>query len=242
VLAGKLLHHRSTREDNARAQEMLNRAIELDARYAHAHAWRACVLGQCWVHEWCEDRDAIWAEVVAELDTALGLDDNDSDVHRILAAVNLVGGDFDQMMYHQERAISLNPNDDLIVVQQGEILSWLGRAQEGIEWIEKAMRLNPYHPERYWNHLGRAHFVARNYEKAAESFRRITKPDHTHHAFLAACYARLPDMTAAEAHVREVLNRSPDFRIESYRETLHYRYEEDFEHHIESLRKAGLPD
>ena len=46
LLAGKVLHHRSTREDNAEAQRVLERAIALDPKYAHAHAWRACVLGQ----------------------------------------------------------------------------------------------------------------------------------------------------------------------------------------------------
>ena len=44
VLAGKLLHHRSTRADNEEALRMLERAIALDPGYAHAHAWKACVL------------------------------------------------------------------------------------------------------------------------------------------------------------------------------------------------------
>ena len=60
VLAGKVLHHRSTREDNAEAQRLLDRAIALDPKYAHAHAWKACVLGQTWVYGWCEDREATW--------------------------------------------------------------------------------------------------------------------------------------------------------------------------------------
>ena len=38
VLAGKLLHHRSTRADNEEALRMLERAIALDPGYAHAHA------------------------------------------------------------------------------------------------------------------------------------------------------------------------------------------------------------
>jgi hypothetical protein len=42
-----------------------------------------------------------------------------SDVHRILAAVNLMRGDHEQASYHQSRALQLDPNDDLIVVQQG---------------------------------------------------------------------------------------------------------------------------
>ena len=96
VLAGKVLHHRSTREDNAEAQRLLDRALALDPNYAHAHAWKACVLGQTWVYGWCEDRDATWEQVVAELEIALALDDNDSDVHRILAAVNLMRDDHDK--------------------------------------------------------------------------------------------------------------------------------------------------
>ena len=60
VLAGKVLHHRSTRDDNAEALAMLDRAVALDPNYAHAHAWRACVLGQSWVNGWCADRDATW--------------------------------------------------------------------------------------------------------------------------------------------------------------------------------------
>ena len=89
VLAGKVLHHRSTPKDNAEAQRLLERALALDADYAHAHAWKACVLGQTWVNGWCADREGTWDRVVAELGIALALDDHDSDVHRILAAVSL---------------------------------------------------------------------------------------------------------------------------------------------------------
>jgi adenylate cyclase len=241
VLAGKVLHHRSTREDNAEAQRLLERAIALDPKYAHAHAWNACVLGQTWVNGWCEDRDATWDRVVAELEVALALDDNDSDVHRILAAVSLARGDHEKARYHQERALGLNPNNDLIVVQQGELLTWLGRPEDGIEWIRKAMRLNPHHPERFWNHLGRAYFVARRYAEAIEAFSRITRPDHTHHAFLAAALAQMGDRTAAAAHAAQVVRREPEFCVERYLATLHYAQEVDREHHREALLKGGLP-
>jgi adenylate cyclase len=241
VLAGKLLHHRSNRADNEAALRMLDRAVALDPNYAHAHAWRACVLGQAWVNGYCQDRDATWKEVVRELEIALDLDSNDSDVHRILAAVNLTGKEHDKAVFHQERALTLNPNDDLIVVQQGEVLTWLGRPEEGIPWIEKAMRLNPYHPERFWNHLGRAHFVAGHYADAIAAFSRITAPDHLHHAFLAACHAELGNEAAARTHVAEVLKREPAFCIENYLKTLHYKRAEDLEHHRAALIKAGLP-
>ena len=65
VLAAKVLHHRSTRDDNAQAQHLLDRALALDPNYAHAHAWKACVLGQTWVYNWCADRDATFRQVAS---------------------------------------------------------------------------------------------------------------------------------------------------------------------------------
>ena len=86
ALTAKVRHHRATRDDNAEAQRLLDRAIELDPNYAHAHAWKACVLGQAWTYGWCADVEATLQEIERELGIALTLDDNDSDVHRILAA------------------------------------------------------------------------------------------------------------------------------------------------------------
>ncbi|HEX2114966.1 MAG TPA: adenylate/guanylate cyclase domain-containing protein [Alphaproteobacteria bacterium] len=241
VLAAKVLHHRSARADNAEAVRLIDRAISLDPKYAHAHAWRACILGQGWVYGWCADRDATFNEVAEELQIALALDENDSDVHRILAAVNVARDDLDAAMYHQERAIALNPNNDLIVVQQGEILTWLGRPDEGIAWIQKAMRLNPHHPERFWNHLGRAYYVARRYADAVSAFKRIGRPDHTHYAFLAAASAESGEEAAAQTYAREVLRREPTFSVEAYLATQHYGDQSDREHHRQGLLKAGLP-
>ncbi len=241
VLTGKVLHHWSNRDANAEALRMLNHAIELDPNYAHAHAWKACVTGQAWLHKWCEDAEASVQVIAAELQTALALDDNDADVHRILAALKLNFREYDKSAYHQERALSLNPNSDLIVVQQGELLTWLGRPEEGIEWVRRAMRLNPYHPERFWGHLGRAQYSARNYAEAIQSFSKLTAPDHTHHAFLAASAAQVGDLTAAAAHARAVLQRQPTFTVEGYLGTLHYQQPADAAHLREGLRKAGLP-
>lgn len=240
VLTAKVLHHRSNRSSNAEAQQLIEKAIALDPKYAHAHAWRACILGQQWAWGWCDDRSALEKLILGELETALALDENDSDVHRILAAIWIIYRDLDKATFHEDRALALNPNDDLIVVQKGEILTWLGQADEGIVWIRRAMSLNPFHPARFWSHLGRACFVARRYGDAIDAFRNVTLGDVTSLGLVAGANAMRGDLDGARPHVAEILKRAPDFSAAAHVQTLHYQQEGDRVHHRDALVAAGL--
>ncbi len=93
------------------------------------------------------------------------------------------------------------------------------------------MRLNPYHPERFWNHLGRTYFIARRYSEAIAAFHKISSPDHDHHAFLAAANDEMGDQAAAGAHVAQALAQQPDFSIALYLETMRYARDEERNHH-----------
>jgi adenylate cyclase len=104
------------------------------------------------------------------------------------------------------------------------------------------MRLNPFHPPRFWNHLGRAYFVARRYAEAVDAFKRIGAPDQFHHAFLAACHAKLGDTAAAGMHAKEALGRNPAFSWSAtLAPILYYKRDGDVAHHREAVVKAGLP-
>lgn len=239
TLAAKVLHHKSTREDNAKAIVLIDRALMLDADYAHAHAWRGCILGQVYSNGWAEDPEATFKEVMAALDRAIALDDNDADVHRILAAVSIVRNDFTRARYHQDRALVLNPNYDLVVVQMGELFTWLGQSEEGVDWIRKAMKLNPHHPARFWSHLGKAYFVGRQYGQAIEAFMHMSNLEALQHGFLAASYAWLGDKTAAGAHLGRMRDLNGTLDLEQFLATMHFAREQDLEHLRDGLRSAG---
>jgi len=240
TLAAKVLHHKSTREDNVEALVLIDRALALDPDYAHAHAWRGCILGQGYSNGWTKEPEAIFKEVMVELDRAVALDDNDADVHRILAAISILRDDFTQARYHQDRALALNPNYDLVVVQMGELFTWLGQCEEGVAWIRRAMKLNPHHPARFWSHLGKACFVGRQYGQAIEAFMHMSNLDTLQHGFLAASYAWLGDKTAASAHIGRMRELDAALDLERFLATMHFAREQDLQHLREGLQIAGL--
>ncbi|WP_027245616.1 adenylate/guanylate cyclase domain-containing protein [Leisingera daeponensis] len=240
VLAAKVLHHRSTAEDNAKAMGLIDRAVELDPEFAHAHAWRGCIRGQAWGYGWCADPEAMLQLALESIQKAASMDDNDADVHRLMAAVSILQENLDQAQYHQERALSLNPNYDLVVVQMGELLTWQGRPEEGAEWIRKAMRLNPHFPVRFWSHLGKAHFTARLYEEALTDFKRLPSMDAVQTALAAACHSWLGNTQQAQDCVAQIRAMQPDATAEGLLAGLHYGRKEDAAHFTDGLRKAGL--
>ncbi len=241
LLMAKVLHHRSSRDDNAKALGLVNRAIALDPEYAHAHVWRACILAQGWGYGWCDDKEATFALVQESSQRAAQFDDNDADIHRVLAAIDIMDHKFTRSQFHQERALTLNPNYDLVVVQMGELHTWCGDAAKGVEWITKAMRLNPHHPLRFWSHLGKAHFTGKDYRAALQAFDHLPSMDAAQHAFVTACHGWLQDHQAAASQMEQLHAQNPDFNMETLLATLHYQHEADLQHLCAGLQKAGWP-
>ena len=243
VLAAKVLHHKSNHLDNAEASKLLERAIVLDPNYAHAYAWRACVFGQALTYGWSNrDIDEALAEVQNDLDKAQALDENDADIHRVLAAIHIARNNLDQAQHHQHKAHRLNPNYDIVVVQSGELLTWQGRPEEGIELIQQAMELNPLHPPRFWGHLARAHYTAKRYAEAISATGHIESPDMLQLAFLAASHARGGDHVQAEHCVQLAMRQNSDLTISNLMTLQHYAREEDIQHFRDGLLKAGFTD
>jgi len=168
---------------------------------------------------------------------ALSLDENDSDVHRVLAAINLsLNRDHDKALYHQERALALNPNDDLIVVQR-EVTARQTKVSNG---SRRRCASTPIIPSAS-GAISAAPISSRGATPRRSRRFSISRPDHSHLAFLAACHAQIGDAAAAQGAAQEVLQRAPEFSIERFIATQHYKRESDREHHRAALLKAQLP-
>jgi TolB-like protein len=239
VLRGKDLHHRHTPEDCVRSIEMFERAIERDPDYAVAHAWLACCLGQAMALD-IDDREKLLSRAEAEVGRARQLDEDESECHRILAQININRRDLPKARSHQERALFLNPNDDRSVCAMGTILTLWGEAEEGERLVRRSMRLNPYHEEHYWFHLGRALFHLGRDAEALEALDGVTRPKLREWVYRAAAAAGLgePDLVRREAE--NLRDQAPGFDPPQYAETVPYRLPRDRDRLLDALTAAGL--
>jgi adenylate cyclase len=241
LLAGRIHHHRATKQDNAAALALLSKAIDLDPRFAEAYAWKACALGQAIEHGFSEDLETMEEEAIAAIGAALSIDENNAECHRLLCEVIMEQHQLDQAKIHGDRALAMNPNDPRVVAQQGEFLTWLGRPEEGIEWIRKADRLDPLDIDARAHLLGRALYGCRRYAEAIDAYRQKTAPRYGHLAELAACYAQIDRLADAQDQAAAVLRLRPTFSIDRYLSVLSYREPADRDHLKDGLTKAGLP-
>ena len=239
LLRGKDHHHRFTADDCAMCIDMFGRAIEKDPTYAVAHAWLACGLGQAMF--WGLDERAKLvdrSQVAAE--RGLELDENESECHRILAQVFLTRGDLRRSLHHQERALFLNPNDDRSVCSMGEILTFAGHPKEAEEWVRQSLRLNPYHPQRYWTHLARALFHLERFDESLSVFGQIGRPRIDDLAYSVAASIRIGESSNMERTIKALVIAFPDFDAASFVDGLPYERVQDRDLVLCALEAADL--
>ncbi len=239
LLRGKDHHHRFTSGDCATCIDMFSRAIEKDPTYAVAHAWLACGLGQAMV--WGLDEHAKLVDrSQAAAERGLELDENESECHRVLAQVFLTRGDLRRSLHHQERALFLNPNDDRSVCSMGEILTLAGRPKEAEEWVRQSLRLNPYHPQRYWTHLARALFHLERFDESLSVFDKIGRPRIDDLAYSVAASIRIGEPSNIERTINALVIAFPDFDAASFVDGLPYERAQDRGLVLSALEAADL--
>ncbi|HKA53504.1 MAG TPA: hypothetical protein VKJ47_07560 [Candidatus Binatia bacterium] len=94
-----------------------------------------------------------------------------------------------QALTEAEQASPRNPNNADSYVWLARILGYVGRAEEVIELVHKAMRLNPHYPPLYILSLGLAYHYAWQNEEAIATFKRYLSynPDHISAHLASAC-------------------------------------------------------
>ena len=233
-----------TRENNIRARQAYEKAIELDPIFTRAYAGLALSYVIEWFNYWGDPVDPPLDHALEYAAKAVSLDNTDSKAQLMLGLVYEEKGEYEEAKVHLERALELNPNDADAFVFMGVFLQTTGKPREARDSYLKAMRLNPYYPAWYDWKLGSAYYAMRQHENALIPLKKaLNRNPKLRHArlTLAATYVQLDRIEEARRQVNNLLADHPDASI---KQELQWQFTsvEERENWLELLRRAGLPE
>ncbi len=240
-LRGRNIWFRFTKEANAQARNLYEKAIELDPNWGRPYGYMA------WVHVndvrfgWSEDPKKTMELALKTARKAYELNPDDYETHWTLGFVYLHLQDFELALREYERALALNSNDADFLAEMAIGLTLMGRPKQAIAQFKKAMRMNPRHPSWYWGALGYAFYEEGRYKEALATLKQDNNPFFTVHRTLAAVYVRLGRLEEARAEVSKMLKKNPHYTLKSEKHRP-YKDETRRERLISDLRKAGVPE
>lgn len=239
---------RFTRHDNLTAQRLLVQAIELDPRQATYQSILAASYMIDALYGWSDTREVTLQHALQVAERALALDDQDSQVIRVVGLIHFFSKDHDMARHFYERAVASNPLDAENRALFGAALGVAGEYEAAVKEFRTAMRLSPrdMHMATWFNYLAIAAFVDGQDKEAAEWAQKTIRSNPQFpggYRTLAAASGQLGKIEKAQSAGTKLLELLPHITIAQLRESIPYfQNPEDFERYLSGLRVAGIPE
>src|SRR6516164_4983733 len=122
VLRGRDSFSHATSDDNDRASELFQRAIDLDPNYAEAYAALGGSYYEAVISGWSQFREDDLERAKTLAQKALALDPTTTRAYRVLSNIDLFSKRYDLALEQTDRALEINPSDADNYAQRGSIL------------------------------------------------------------------------------------------------------------------------
>jgi adenylate cyclase len=230
-----------------RALSFYQKAIDLDPKFANAHAGIARIA----VDVWRNDYNFLWSAAIARkiaydaAGEALKLDPSNARAHVVLAFLQWVDGRDAEALDSANTAIAMQPNDAEAFGNLALILAHTGKRSEAVSAIDKALRLDPSPAPGFKLLAGIVLYVSGADQRAIPliegALTGLPKAEPARE-YLAAAYANLGQPERARQEVALLLSLFPEANVNYYRYLYDYWESADLERHLSALKAAGLPD
>jgi len=167
---------RTTEKDYVKAVSYFEKAIELDPNYGRAYA--ALTLTYWNAANRFGDIKAITsrrARLRARKILQMAMRKPTSIAYQAASEIDLIDRRWQEAIANAKEAIDLDSNNAGAHLVMGRALIFCGKPAEGVEYIKRAMRLDPHYPALPWAFLGFAYFCMGQYEEAATLLERSSK-------------------------------------------------------------------
>lgn len=239
------LVNKMERRQNAEARALLRRAIEMEPRYARAHALLAWAVWWQTLCLWGDDSAAGYRQAAEHARDALALDPGDPWARMISGLSLSTAGQHERALEELRMALSLNPSFALGHMAHGWALLRAGRFDEAIAETGRALRMSPLDSFSgfYTSVHGLALLAARRFDEALPFLRASVAAfaDYPgHYNTLISCCGHLGRIEEAREFLAIRDRMTPSLRLGLVRQHMdRFAHREVF---IEGLRKAGIPD
>jgi adenylate cyclase len=239
ILEAGVLNQIMNRASLAQARRLAEEAITLDPEYARAYLTLAGAIANEVSLGVYENRREAQERAMALTQKGLQLDDSSALGHSMLGFLTIVlKRDYEKAIAEGERAVALEPNFVVAQYLLGTFLYWVGRTEEAIPILKKAVS-NPVPNPNALGHLAQACRMARRYEEAVEACRQALQREPNHvvvRLTLAATFVEMEKMEEARAEIAEVLRIDPKYTVRGFL----WKDQAENDRYIDALRKAGL--
>ena len=235
---------RVTREDNAIAQTLLEKAITIDPNYGQALGVLAASYGLSAYAGWADTATTVPIAERAAL-AAIRADSDDPWAHYALGSVYLLTRRFEDSLAEFELALRLNPNFALAQGVYGFAWACCGHWEKADQATSRALRLSPRDPfcAFYYGIAAYAQFIGRNYDRAMQFARTAIRLRGDHvggHRVLTAAAAMAGQAALATAALQELRRVQPNISLAWIAAHFLMQRDADREHYLEGFRRAGL--
>jgi len=233
---------RQTKETNAQAKKLLEEAIALDPEYPGPYIGLAKTYGMDVFFGTTESPDQSLARAFEFAQKAISLDNMNGAAYSVLSWLYATKRQYEKAIAESERAVSLNLNSAESYMRLALVLAYAGRAEEGIPYMQNALRLNPFPSCNYFSNLATIYVAAGHYEKAIEAAKKTHQCEPNSqfsYIIMAISYVRLGREGEARVAAAEILRINPRYSLERQAKVTPFT-QPLAGRMIEDLRKAGL--
>jgi adenylate cyclase len=238
-----------TKEQNQEARRLCTQATTLDPNYSAAYACLSETYTNAWVYGWEVDPQTVDRGFVMA-QRAVALDDFSPWAHMALGDAYHWRKQPDRAIAEGQRSIELGPSCASCYGELAEHLTCVGRPTQALELLDKALRLDPKHPE-YQYDIAFVHVQLGMRDQALDEVKQvlIQLPDFLFgHQLLAVLYADAGEDEEAKVEAAKYLALLSPWTVAQIREGA-LRISEpcvvyaDFNRHFfDALQRIGVSD
>jgi len=203
-------------EDDAIAQRLAREAIELDPNYAPAYGLLSRTLWRGVIFRTTQDRQKTLQESLDVALKAVELEYSADTLSYLGFVYSEWFQQFDKGIEYAEKGLDLNPNNSRALTNTALILNNVGRCEEAIGLMDKALRVSPIPSVNILFCAGTVYRSCKQYDECialAQKAVRLGPDSFLAHRTLAECNALSGRLEEAKASATEVLRIIPKYTV-----------------------------